>query len=249
MESDLALRVAICEDTPADMDQLVRQIENSGISLKIDRFESSEDFLRYFQAGNYDIVFMDIYIDGEAAGIKAAEEIREKDTFVTLVFTTTSLDHTLESYRLKAVMYLEKPIKSSDIKETLELALIKRKSRLTVSLSLEGGKKAEIPLDSILFFEQKGNEIEVATTSSGVLRTSRSEKLDNMEIKLPSPPFLRCHRSFIVNLNHVRNIDKDTHSFTMRNGGRADINQRRRLKEFEDALQLWMIEIAGRDGI
>ena len=247
MDNASTLRVAICEDTAAHMEQLVSQIEKSGIPAEVSRFESGMDFLHSFHTGRYDVIFMDIYMGGESAGVRTAERIRESDTFVTLAFTTTSIDHTLESYRLKAAMYLEKPLKDTDIRETLELALMKRRSRTVITLSLEGGKKADIPLDGIMIFEQKGNEIEVVTTLSGVQKTSRSEKLDDVEARLPSPPFLRCHRSFIVNLNHVRNIDRDTHSFTMRNGGRADINQRKRLKEFEDALQLWMIETAGRD--
>jgi len=247
MKNAETLLVAICEDTPEHMEQLSLLIKKSGIPAEVSRFENAGDFLQNFHAGKYDVIFMDIYFSNESAGIAAARQIREKDMFVTIAFTTTSLDHTLESYRLKAAMYLEKPLKEADIKETLELALIKRRSRAVINISLEGGKKADIPLDSIMFFEQKGNEIEVVTTTSGILRTSRSVKLGDMETQLPSPPFLRCHRSFIVNLDHVLGIDKDTYSFTLRNGGRADINQRKRLKEFEDALQLWIVEKAGRE--
>ena len=247
METENTLKIAICEDTRIHIEYLVNHIKKSGIPSEVSCFENSEDFLQTFQINKYDIIFMDIYMDGEAAGVKAAEMIREQDKTVTLAFTTTSLEHTLESYRLKAIMYLEKPVKESDVKELLELALIKRKTREVIEISLEGGKKEEILLEDISFFEQKGNTIEVVTVATGIKRTSRSVKLDDLEKKLPKPPFLRCHRSFIINLNQVRNIDKETHSFTMQHGGRADINQRRKLKEFEDTLQLWMIEKAGRE--
>jgi DNA-binding LytR/AlgR family response regulator len=229
MGNTTTLQIAVCEDTPADAARIKQHIENSGIPSEVSYFESGEDFLRSFRAERYDLVFMDIYMSGET-GVQIAEKLRKTDKNTTLVFTTTSLDHTLESYRLKAVSYLEKPVQAEDIKEALELTLAKRKTRATITVTTEGGKNKDVPLDSIIFFEHQ-NHVVTLTTTTGVLRTIQAARLDEMEKRLPMPPFLRCHRSFIVNLNHVQKIDKDTHSFTMINGGRADIQQRDRLSK------------------
>ena len=245
MEPMYTLRIAVCEDAPADTALLVKHIENSGVLSEVSCFESGEAFLRSFRAERYDVIFMDIYMGGET-GVKAAEKIRKADKRVTLVFTTSSLDHTLESYRLKAVSYLEKPLKAEDVKDALELALARRKTRATVTITMEGGKNAEVPMDSILFFEHQDHVVTVHT-AAGVLRTHQAARLDEVEHRLPRPPFMRCHRSFIVNLNYVESIDKDTHSFTMMNGARADINRKSKLKDCEETLQLWMIEKAVRD--
>lgn len=193
------LKIAICEDTDADARRLQLYAEQSGLPLLCERFESDEAFLHSFHAGRYDLVFMDIYMNNAVQGIKAAEAIRETDELVMLAFTTSSLDHTLESYRLKALMYLEKPVKAEDVKETLELALMKRKSLSLLTLTAAGGQRKDIPLDSILYFEQKNHVVEVHT-ASGVFVTSQSARMDEIEERLPRPPFLRCHRSFMVNL-------------------------------------------------
>ena len=238
-----ALQIAVCEDAPADTALLVKHIENSGVTSEVSCFDSGEAFLRSFRAERYDVIFLDIYMGGET-GVEAAEKIRKADKRVVLIFTTNSLDHTLESYRLKAAGYLEKPLSAEDVKEALELAHFRRKTRAAITITMEGGRNEEVLLDSILFFEHQGHVVTVHTTA-GVLRTHQAARLDEMEKRLPSPPFLRCHRSFIVNLNHVRRIDKDTHSFIMMNGGRADMRKKSRLKDYEEALQLWMIERTG----
>ena len=49
-----------------------------------------------------------------------------------------------------------------------------------------------------------------------------------------------------MNLNHVRRVDKDTYSFIMLNEDRVDIRQKDRLKDYEDALELWVMEKTGR---
>ena len=247
MDVTCALQIAVCEDASADTARLVEHIENSGVPSEVSCFESGEELLRSFRAERYDVIFMDIYMGGET-GVNVAEKIRKADKRVTLVFTTNSLDHTLESYRLKAVSYLEKPLLAEDVKEALELTLARRRARAAVAITMEGGRNAEVPLDGILFFEHQGHVVTVHTTA-GVLRTHQAARLDEIEKRLPSPPFLRCHRSFIVNLNHVRRIDKNTNSFTMMNGSRVDIQKKSRLKDYEEALQLWMIERAGRDEI
>ena len=248
MDNTYTLRIAVCEDEPADMARLVKHIESSGVRSEILCFESGEAFLNSFRAGRYDVIFMDIYMGGEM-GVEVAGKIRKVDKFVTLVFTTNSLDHTLESYRLKAVGYLEKPLSAEDVKEALVLTRSKLNTRVTASIAMEGGKKTDVPLDEIIFLEQQGHVIAIHTVSSGLLTASRSAAMDELEKSLPSPPFLRCHRSFIVNLDYVRRIDRKTHSFTMMNGGRVDINQRLRLGKFEEELHLWMTEKAGRDDI
>ena len=105
----MPLNIEICEDNSGDMNLLVESIERSGVSANWDCFYSGDKLLSNFIPGEYDLIFFDIYMEG-LLGIDAATKIRESDTTVIFVFTTTSLDYTLESYRLKAPLYIEKPI-------------------------------------------------------------------------------------------------------------------------------------------
>jgi len=238
------LRVAVCEDVPSDASHLAGIIEECGIPADICIFESGEALLETFSPGMYDVVFMDIYLGG-MRGIEAAGSIRKADPGVILAFATTSLDHTLESYRLGAFKYLEKPITKDVVRKTLEYALLKRKATPLITLKTSGGREDNIPLDNILYLESRGHAVEVHTFS-GVITTSQSARLDEIEKLLPRPQFLRCHRSFLINLDHAVEVDRDMNVFVMKNGQVAGI-RRGHLVKYERELDEWYLYKAGRD--
>lgn len=219
---DTPLQIAVCEDTPADAKLLVSYLLESGIACSSDVFSSGEALLKAFAPGKYDLIFLDIYMSG-IKGVDAAAEIRRTDRTVTLAFTTTSTEHTLESYRLKAASYLEKPVKGEDVREILSLALAKRNSSAYITLLIEGTKK-NLPLDGILYFELQNHAVMVHTHTE-TLRTSQTVKLDRIEPMLPEH-FFRCHHSYLVNLRCVKEIDRELAVFIMQNNGRAHIRRR-----------------------
>lgn len=209
------LNIAVYEDNPKDAQRLLRCITDSGIPAECSAFSTGEALLADFSAGRYDLVFLDIYLGEVQQGVDIAAKIRETDTAVTLAFTTTSTEHTLESYRLKAYAYLEKPVRPTDVREVLEQAQSKRKNAPSVKLLIEGAYR-DIPLDSILYFEQKNHAVLVNTLTE-VLRTSQTVKLSDIEAQLPEG-FLRCHHSYIANLRYVRELDQELKIFLMANG-------------------------------
>ncbi len=229
------LNIAVCEDNPADADRLLSHIRGSGIAYWCEAFSSGEALLSAFAPGKYDIIFLDIYMAG-LRGVDAAGRIRETDRTVTLVFTTTSTEHTLEGYRLKATAYLEKPVKEADVREALTLCLAKRNTAAYITLLIEGVSR-KIPIESILFFEQQNHAVMVHT-HAGILRTSQSIKLTHIEPVLPDT-FFRCHHSYIVNLRAVREADKDLMVFVMTDGSRVYIRHRdakKAIRAYENCL-------------
>lgn len=230
------LNIAICEDQKEDVDILLDFIKKSGVPSVCNTFFSAEGLLDTFSPGKYDLIFFDIYMNG-MHGVKAATKIRQSDENVTLAFTTSSTDHALESYRLNAVKYLEKPINLKDVRETLELTLSKRTVIPRIPI-LTKGKTQYIPIDTILYLE-KNNHAVILHSLSGSIRASQTVKLSDIESMLPRPPFFRCHNSFIVNLSYVKDLDKDLRVFTMQNEGkvyirRQDVN--RASQAYEDYL-------------
>lgn len=234
------LHIAVCEDNRQDREHL---LELTRGRTQCESFESGEALLASFYGGKYDLVFLDIYMGG-MKGVDAAKAIREQDADVVLCFTTTSLDHTLESYRLGALKYIEKPVRSEDVSDALRLAELKRRDRQSITL-LIGGERTEIALNSVLYFENRNHAVEVHTTS-GVLKTSQTVRLDDVEQLLPTNgEFLRCHHSFIVNLRHVVRVDRD---FIMKNGERAYIRGGSE-KKCADILKGYLLDRLGGDRV
>lgn len=219
---DEPLHIAVCEDNPEDMELLFSYIRESKMNIRGDRFFSGEDLLKEFLPGKYDLIFLDIYMKG-MCGIDAAAKIRKIDHTITLAFTTSSIEHTLESYRLKAASYLEKPVKQDDVQEILSLVLAKHNTASYITLLIEGTNRS-LPVDSILYFELQNHAVMVYTHNE-ILRTSQSVKLDHIEPMLPEYYF-RCHHSYIVNLSYVNDIDRELAVFIMQNKSRVHIRRR-----------------------
>jgi len=216
------LRIAVCDDSDLDAERLTGLIKDIGIHSELERFNSGEDFLCSFIAERYDIIFMDIYMGG-MKGIDVVKIIRETDENVAIAFTTISIDHTLESYRLGALKYIEKPAEKKDVRDALELALAKQKARASITLPIDG-KDRQVVIDGIYFFEIQNMNVMVHT-AGGVLQVGRTMNIDSIEERLSSPPFYRCHHSFIVNMCYVRKLDEEFSSFIMKSGQRVHIRR------------------------
>lgn len=239
------LKVAVCEDNEQDLSRLLSCMTASAIPAEYETFSSGEALLAAHQAGRYDLIFLDIYMNG-LLGIDAAAKIRETDTTVTLIFTTTSTEHALASYRLNAPKYIEKPVMPEEVAEVLSMAQEKRKTAAYIRL-LTGGEYRDIPVDSVLYFEQQ-NRAAIVKTLSGVIRTSQTVKFQHIEPLLPKY-FLRCHQSYIVNLKHVKSLNWEQKIFTMHNGDRVYIrhqNMKQAAEAYEDYLLLKLKEKGGR---
>jgi len=225
------LRIAICEDTEPDLTTLKTFIENSSVNYELDVFRNGEDFIARFEKGKYDLVFLDVFMD-ELSGVDTAEKIREQDTDVVIVFATTSEDFTREGYRLNAYKYMIKPIIRADVEESLDLAVIRRDRNLEASLEIIcDGRAVSIPFNDIEYVESPDSRSHIIMSSGEEYSTISS--LDSLETLLNPPRFLRSHRAFIVNLDHVDDIDDD---FIMDNGDIVYIRvkDRRRIKNKYD---------------
>jgi len=230
------LRIAVCEDFAPDAERLVGLIENSGIHSELECFTSGEDFLRSFSAERYDIIFMDIYLD-DTKGLDVVRKVRETDENVAVAFTTKSIYHTLESYRLGALKYIEKPVEEKEVRDALELALAKRKARESITLPIDG-RYRQVVIDGIFFFEIRNMNVMVHT-AGGVLQVNRTMNINSIEERICSPPFYRCHHSYIVNMRYVRNLDEEFTCFIMKSGDRVHIRRelvRKMKKAREDYL-------------
>ena len=80
----------------------------SAETLQLDEYASGEAFLKTFRKERYDLLFLDQYMN-ELSGLATAQEIRRQDPVVPLVFVTTSRDHAVDSYGVRASGYLVKP--------------------------------------------------------------------------------------------------------------------------------------------
>jgi DNA-binding LytR/AlgR family response regulator len=233
------ISVAVFEDDGADLKRLISAAGASPIKPTIDTYSDINALVAAAVSGRYQAVFLDIYKDGLPCGIDAAREIRKHSSDTIIAFTTANSGHTLESYGIGALKYILKPVSTAQIEEALILAKLKHDAKKTVALK-RNGMFLEFTLDDILYIFKSGHNTTVHM-KNGDYVLSREEKMDDIYSKLPSPPFNRCHKSYIVNFAHVKSIDRD---FAMSDGSKVYIRQKDKSKLASD-FSKWILENVG----
>ena len=131
------MRIAIVDDLAAERtlmkERLVRQLGLRGAQAEILEFDSGEAFLAARQKQRFTAVFLDIYMPGRS-GMDVARELRKKDADCILVFTTTSTDHALEGFQVRALHYLVKPFSMKELDARLRALVRRARGRQTRSV-------------------------------------------------------------------------------------------------------------------
>lgn len=221
------MQIALCEDNAADARLLQEYIEQvmaeDGYTARVTRFESGEAFLRAYDAGEaFSILFFDVYMGG-MTGVDAASAVRARGGEMPIIFTTTSADFAVEGFRLGAAHYIIKPVRLDDVRQALERCEgVLRNQARRIEVKTEGKTPRSLLVGDIHYAEVY-DKLCVLHMAAGDVETRLS--LAELEALLDGDEgFVRCHRSYLVNLRHVRGIDGG--DFVMEDGRRAAIAQR-----------------------
>jgi len=205
----MKLKIAICDDLKAEQLQLASFIRNycaeNGLEVAVKLFSSGEELLEVFRSGMFHILFLDIYMN-ELDGVGTARIIRETDQTCAIIFATTSEEHGLVSYEVQASDYLVKPIRAEDVASAMDWCVGQiRSTYRMLTVACESGA-VSLPLRDIHYIEIQGHTA-MLHTADQVLVIRRG--LDDLEKEISHPDFIRCHRSFLVNMNHIHWLDKN----------------------------------------
>ncbi|GAA0253366.1 hypothetical protein GCM10008922_11930 [Faecalicatena contorta] len=209
-------------------------------SLCVTEFSGGEVFLSSFQKSDYDLIFIDQYMQG-CSGIDTARQIRQRDDLVKLVFITTSRDHAIESYQVRAGGYVLKPFSYADFEQAMLLLGIAR-LRNARFICVQDEK---ILLHEIFWCDMDGHYVQIHTHQRGILRFRVPFGLVADKL-LAYPQFLTCYKGCIVNLDHAERInDLD---FLLTNGETVLFSKRDR-KKIENDYHTYLFQKAREEGL
>lgn len=199
----------------------------------------SEDALKTIENNRPDLILMDIVLNGEMNGIKAAQVILENFQIPLIFLTSNSDDATFQqAITAKPYAFISKPFQKSDLERTIKLTL-RRIAVEQESLSLNEvadhvsamndrlfirhkGQMVKVLLSEILYVEADRNYCKVNTEKQTYLL---SVPLLNIESQLPSDKFIRVHRSYVVNLQKIDAVS-EYHEFLTIQSNRVPIARR-----------------------
>lgn len=221
------ISVAICDELEQDRKHIECLIKEYCVSLSYDidiiHFISGEDLINHYgyEDSMFDIIFLDIYMKPDN-GIKIAKKIREFDKLVKIIFATISGEHALESFCVFPFNYLIKPINKGIFFEVFGQAILAIDKGKQKSITVKGDNQIHtIFYKDIKYLESCGKKINIYT-KQGIL--SFSSKLDEVESKVNDKRFLRCHKSFLINMDYISSVKE--YSFLLIDNGEVPIKQR-----------------------
>lgn len=219
------MRIAIVDDLAAErallQSRLERQLSRRNVQAAFYGFESGEAFLAAEKAQHFTAAFLDIYMNG-MSGMEAARELRKLDTDCMLVFTTTSTDHALEGFQVRAMHYLVKPFTEEELEQLTDEILAKVPHPEKYMDLKVNGSNIHLEYRDILYAEHFAHMIYIHTPSGKPLATRQAFKAFIEPLKKDLRFFI-CGRGVIVNLEHTE--DFEGNAFRMDNGSSVYVSQ------------------------
>jgi DNA-binding LytR/AlgR family response regulator len=176
------------------------------IEFRIRIFISKKDLCASIVEGfRFHIIFLDIYLP-DTNGISLAKLIRRYDRDCAIILISISAEYAIYGYSVHAFDYIIKPLEKSKVVKAVAEALGRYDSRFNNTLTLRvKGADVTVNCSNIAYIESIKHYLRFYTVGGEHFRVYG--KLDEFEETLKScQSFLRCHQSYMVNMNHVKGI-------------------------------------------
>ncbi len=230
-EKRVEMRIAICDDNITDLRIIEEYCNKYNENYEVNLFISGEDLVEAFQEQSFDLVFLDIEMDG-LNGLETGQILRSNPSKPIIIFTTYSGDYAVRGYGI-AVRYLIKPISYEEFVSSMTAAMnYIAPKKLCVC---DKGMQRFVPVDSIVYLEifQHSILIYLVTKEKIQIRGTLAELVE----QLPTNKFVQPHKSYLINLEHVDRMNK--REIIMTNGELIPIG-RSKSDSFNELLRKFM---------
>lgn len=208
------LRILICDDSEVFASQLKAAVEASmkkrGLKVKIHEFHSAEEIGTEILATS-DIAFLDIDFKGKNYnGIDIARKLRSLENDAVIVFISNYIEYAPAGYEVQAFRYIlkdEMPHKLDASVDQIVAHLQTERSNIKIQ---SNGELIDLSVQKILFIEAKGHTLEINMLPEGRMdaqKYSCYSTLTKMETDLKDRGFLRIHKSYLVNMRHIKTLN------------------------------------------
>lgn len=205
------LNIYLCDDNKVVLEkykELLLQIaQQYHILVTILTFTSGEQLLFSLEDApdNADIIYLDILMGGKN-GIETAKKLREYGSHAELIFLTANSEYVFEAFDVSPVNYILKDsVSDARFREIFFKAAILVDQKIQTKFSCESGSvKKQIPINKIAYFEVRNRIVTVHFEGDTFDFYSKMEDLEKDE-RLPG--FIRVHRSFLVHLPYIEQMN------------------------------------------
>jgi DNA-binding LytR/AlgR family response regulator len=226
------LNCIIIEDEPLATEILAGYIKQLPALTLVHTFEDAVSAMDTIQSHRIDLIFLDIHLPL----LKGLDFIKTIKNPPQIIVTTAYHDYAVRSFELSVTDYLLKPIEFSRFVNAVNKVKTTMKNvNRSETLTIRSEKKVTIlSIDEIIAFESQKEYIKVHTLSKPYLT---KYPLSRIEDELDDSLFLRIHRSFIINLRHLKSFslnEVEVNNMTIPIGGNYKATVDMRLRSLFD---------------
>lgn len=212
------LKCIAVDDEPLALDILQDYIQKVPFLEYQGRFESAVEALNFMKLHQTELIFLDVQME-ELTGIQF---IRIMDARPQVILTTAYSSYALEGYELDVTDYLLKPISFDRFLQAANKAYDRfkmtwnEKTQNADELTIGHPRidyffvKTEYRLQKVNFtdiqyIEGQGDYLKIVTREEQIMTLQNFKKMEEI---LPKGHFFRIHRSYIISIGHITNIEK-----------------------------------------
>lgn len=212
------LNFVVCDDNTVILNKISKMLESIFIKHSLDanivlKSNSANDVISFIKRNKVDVLLLDINLKGQISGLNIAEELRKTNKSTYIIFTTGHLEYVMLAYKFKTFDYLPKPITIEKLEETIlrlfnDIEYSSHKKYIKI-----GNNQTIICENDIEYIKRDGMKIVFHTNKKDYETYSSFKKI---QLNLPQN-FVRCHKSFIVNINKISNIETSSNTISFEN--------------------------------
>lgn len=212
------MNIAICDNEPAFTNYLTNAIKNyfaqhDLIYADLAAYTDGHSLLEDYPAKKtLDILFLDIDMPG-ISGLEVARKLRLANSEALIIFVTSHPEFMANSFKVEAFDFLTKPVTADDVAVTIKRCTnkyLQHHGKLSVKTSIGN---AVIYLHKLIYVTSDRHYVDFILNDKTTFHSLM--KLSDLEEQLKDyPQFVRCHQSYLINLDYVEEIQRDTVFFT-----------------------------------
>lgn len=230
------MKVLIVDDEPLARDELHYLLEQNDQVTAIDEADGVMAAKKAINEGHPDLVFLDIQL-GDGSGMTFAKQLKKQPDCPYIVFATAYDQYALDAFEANAVDYVLKPFEQDRINETIErVAKLNSPVNPVDNVISQQQKNPRMSITSeertivlqkrdILYIQAENGSIHIYTTDQPFTSKQTLRSIIN---QLDPNRFIRVHRSFVVNLNKVKELQPSfnhTYELTLTDGSKVPVSR------------------------
>lgn len=231
--------IIVDDEFPA-REELKYFIQNfSNINIEKE-FTNGKDALKYIENNKTDIAFLDINMPG-ITGMEFAKICEKENKIMKIIFITAYKEFAVDAFEIHAFDYLLKPYSKERIISALEriendMDSLENKEIEKISV-MQDNKIYVIDINTIYYVEAAGHYVRVFTADKEYISKN---KITEIEYIIKNKSFYKCHRSYIVNMEKVKEIKPwfNGTSFLVMNNNKEIPISRNNIKELKKMLAM-----------